>query len=137
MYTHEFGEDWELAAEIAVADHSTAQDLAARLPVTNYDRIVVIGMAESGSGNTIDVDVEEANALTGGTLQSFDSGNKDLSMGDTDTSFRIEIRPAEFSDGYDWLNIEATPSAARMFGIMVLGHVKNRPATNNFDQSTT
>ena len=135
--TRAFYELYEAAAEIAVADHSTEQDLAARLDCGGFTEIIIIIKAEAGSGNTIDVDIEEANALTGGTLQSFDSGGKDVTVADGDTWRIIRLRTAEFSAGFGYLNVEATPSAARMFTISVYGLVKQAPAaTTNLDGIT-
>ena len=127
--TRAFYELYEAAAQIAPASHSTAQDLTARLDCGGFTEIIVLITAEAGSGETIDVDIEEANDLTGGTLQSFDSGGKDVTVADDDTWSVIRLRTAEFSAGFGYLNVEATPSGARVFGIEVFGLVKSAPAT--------
>ena len=131
MYTARFSECWEHAGAILVDDHSTVQDLSARIDVGGYTRIAIIILSESGSGNTIDVDIEQANALTGGTLKTLTSNGKDVAIADTDSENVIEIRTEEFdtNGGFNYLNVEATPSAARMFGVLVLGMVKGRPAS--------
>lgn len=135
--TRAFYEEYEAVAEIAAASHSTAQDLAARIDCGDYTEIIIEIKAASGSGETIDVDIEEANALTGGTLQAFDSGNKDVTVADGDTWRIIRLRSAEFSEGFGFLNVEATPSGARIFTISVYGYVKHRPAvTTNLDGVT-
>ena len=135
--TRAFYELYEAASQIAIADHSTAQDLTARLDCGGFTEIIIEIVAEAGSGNAIDVDIEEANALTGGTLQSFDSGGKDVTVADGDTWRVIRLRTAEFSAGFGYLNVEATPAGARMFGIQVWGLVKSAPATTtNLDGIT-
>ena len=139
QYTVAFYETWEVIGKIAVADHSTVQDLAARIDVSDYTQIQIVILSEAGSGNTIDIDVEEANALTGGTLRGFANGTtKDVTIADDDFYTQIRLRSAEFSEGYRYLNVECTPSAARMFGVVIYGCPKSRPASlslvdNNVD----
>jgi hypothetical protein len=131
MYTEKYVERWELAAGISVLDHSTVQDLAARVDVGGYTRIKVTVLSESGSGNTIDIDVEQANALTGGTLKTLDTNAFDVTIADAEPYALIEFRTENFdtNGGFNYLNIEATPSAARMFAIIVEGLVKQAPAS--------
>lgn len=131
MYTMRFSEQWEFAGGIDNASHSTVQDLAARIDVSKYSRIVVIGTFQAGSGNTIDVDMEQANALTGGTLKALDSSSKDVTVADADKYRCWEIRMEEFdtNNGFNHFNIEATPSGARIFSFMVLGLPHQRPAS--------
>jgi len=133
MFTANFSEQWELLSGIAVADHSTVQDLAARIDVGNYSRLVVIITAEAGSGNAIDVDFEQANALTGGTLKTLNSGGKDVAVADADTYHCIEIRNEEFdvSGGFNYFNVESTPAGARMFSVLVFGLPRFRPASTS------
>lgn len=135
--TEAFYEQYEPIAEIPVASHSAVQDLSARIFAGNYTEIVVVIKSAAGSGETIDVDIEEANALTGGTLQTFDSGNKDITVADGDTWNVIRLRGAEFTDGFDYLNVEATPSGARLFTVSVYGFAREKPADNtNYDSVT-
>ncbi len=131
MYTEKSVERWELAAGVTVLDHSTVQDLAARVDVGGYVRIRVIVISESGSGNTIDLDIEQADALTGGTLKTLSSNDFDVAIGDTDGLVITEFRTENFdtNNGFNFLNVEATPSAARMFGLIVEGLVKQGPAS--------
>lgn len=130
-YTNLFVEDWELLSGIAVADHSSEQNLAARIDVGDYTRFMVIVLSEAGSGNAIDLDIEEANALTGGTLQSFNSAAADLTIADADTYSITEFRSEQFTTntGFNYLNVEMTPAGARMCGLIVLGLAKQRPAS--------
>ena len=139
MYTVAFYETWELIGKIALLDHSAVQDLAARIDCSDYTEIEIIILSEAGSGNTIDIDVEEADALTAGTLQGFGGGtDKDVTIADADFYTQIRLRSAEFSEGFRYLNVECTPSAARMFAVAILGKPKSRPASltlvdNNVD----
>lgn len=130
-YTEKSVERWELAAGISVLDHATVQDLAARVDVGGYTRIRVTVLSESGSGNTIDIDVEQADALTGGTLKTLDSNAFDVLIADAEPFAVIEFRTENFDadNDFNFLNIEATPSAARMFGLIVEGLVKLAPAS--------
>ncbi len=130
-YTELFVERMEFAGGIANDDHSTVQDLAARIDVGGYTRIVVIIASESGSGNTIDIDVEQADALTGGTLKTLDTNAFDVLIADAEPYAVIEFRTENFdtNNDFNFLNIEATPSAARMFSVMVFGLAKKKPAS--------
>ncbi len=130
-YTEKSVERWELAAGVSVLDHSTAQDLTARVDVGGYVKIRVTVLSESGSGNTIDIDVEQADALTGGTLKALASNDFDVLIADAEPFAIIEFNTEDFdtNNGFNFLNIEATPSAARMFGVLVEGMVKHAPAS--------
>ncbi len=130
-YTELFVERWEFAGGISVLDHSTVQDLTARIDVGGFTRLMVIISSESGSGNTIDIDVEQADALTGGTLKTLDSNAFDVLIADAEPFAVIEFRTENFDadNDFNFLNIEATPSAARMFSVMVFGLIKLAPAS--------
>ena len=128
-YTERFSERWEYAGRIEVASHSTEQNTA-RIDVSPYTRLFVEVFGADGGANDIEVDVEEADAESGGTLQSFHSGDKDFTLQSDEYMGVIEIRTEEFdtNDGFRWLNIEMTPAGARVCGVNVWGLVKDAPA---------
>lgn len=130
-YTNLLVENWELLASISVLDHATEQNLSARVDIGDYTRFAVIVITESGSGNAIDLDIEQANALTGGTLKTLNTNAHDLTIGDTDVANITEFRSEQFdtNNGFNYLNVEMTPAAARMCGLVVLGLAKHRPAS--------
>lgn len=128
-YTQNQTEIWELAGVIEVASHSSEQNTG-RIDVAPYTRLKVEIFGADGGANAIDVDPEEADAESGGTLQTLHGGDFDITLASDEYMRVIEIRSEQFdtNDGFRWLNIEMTPAGARVCGCHVWGLVKNAPA---------
>jgi hypothetical protein len=129
MYTENLSERWELAGRIEVASHSTEQN-SGRIDCAPYTRLFVEVFGADGGANAIDVDCEEADAATGGTLQSFHSGDFDVSLAADEYMRVLEIQTEKFdvNDGFRWFNLEMTPAGARVCGAHIWGLVKDAPA---------
>ncbi|MDD5517844.1 MAG: hypothetical protein PHV98_00650 [Candidatus Omnitrophica bacterium] len=122
-YTQRFTEGAALLAKINPASHTTEQNTG-YVSLANYHRAAIIIHA-GVLGADLDVDIEEGTTTGGAGAQSFDSGGKDITIhnADDNTVSVIEIRTEEcdVSNGYDCINVEATPGGASIFGIQVWG----------------
>ena len=107
-YCTAFYEEWELLDYIygdAVAANTESNTGAILL--ANYAQTVII-IHPVDVNDALDVDIEQATTATG-TLSSFDSASKDVTIATTDTGPTvIRIRHEEFAAGYEYLNVEAT-----------------------------
>jgi hypothetical protein len=128
-YTENQTERWELVGRIEVASHSTEQN-SGRLDVAPYTRLKVEVFGADGGANDIDVDCEEADAASGGTLQSLHGGDFDVALDSAEYMRVIEIRSEQFTtnSGFRWFNLEITPAGARVCGAHIWGLVKDAPA---------
>lgn len=128
-YTQLFTEGYELAGRIEVASHSTEQNTG-RIDVSPYTRLWIEIFGADGGANAIAVDLEEADAASGGTVQSFHSGDYDTDVASDEYMHVIELRTELFdtNDGFRWLNVEIIPAGARVCGVHVWGMVKDEPA---------
>lgn len=139
MYTENQTERWELAGRIEVASHATEQNTG-RIDISPYSRVKVEIFGADDGANAVDVDFEEADAATGGTLQSLHSGDFDVALASDEYMRVVEIREEQLdvNDNFRWLNVEATPAGARVCGVHVWGLVKYAPAdTTNLAGVTT
>lgn len=139
MYTERFSEAWELIGKINAASYSSEQNFAARIDIGGYTRFICMVFGATGSGNAIDLDIEEATLITGGTLQTLDSGNKDMTLADAEYIRFSEFRSEEFStnDGFNFLNVEMTPAGARVCGVLVFGLAKSKAPANTLVDGIT
>lgn len=139
MYTENQTERWELAGRIEVASHSTVQD-SGRIDVSHYSRIKVELFGADGGANDIDVDFEQADAATGGTLKALHEEDFDVTLQSDEYMRVVEIREEQFDVNleFKWLNVEFTPAGARVSGVHIWGLVKYAPAdTTNLAGVTT
>lgn len=108
VYTARFAEQWELIDVLygdAVAANTESNTGVNNL--ANYVRTVII-IHPVDVNDALDVDIEQATTATG-ALSSFDSGSKDVTIATTDDAPTvIEIRNEEFTQGYEYLNVEVT-----------------------------
>lgn len=138
IYTQNFVEEWEKVAEIAPASISSATDLAARVDISAYTRLAVL--ISTAGDETLDVDFEQADALTGGILKTIDGNSHDVTVAASAGTQVVEIRTEEFDtnpgiesiETFKWFNVEITPAGANVTGVIVLGLPKNQPAVNNW-----
>lgn len=137
-YTERFSERMELLGVINPASHSTEQNTG-RMDFSNIVRAVIV-IHCGVIGADLDVDIEQSITSTG-TLASFDSGSKDVTIlnADDNTVTVIEIRPEEFTvaSKYRYLNVEATPGGASIFGVQVWGEAAYPPASTTLIDSVT
>jgi hypothetical protein len=128
-FTENQTERWELAGRIEVASHSSEQN-SGRVDASPYTRLKVEVFGADGGANAIDVDCEEADAASGGTLQTLHEGDFDVTLAAAEYMRVIEIRTEQFTtnDGFRWFNLEMTPAGARVCGAHIWGLVKQAPA---------
>jgi hypothetical protein len=138
-YTERFSEAWEKVAEITPQSIAGETNLAARVDISGFTRLAVI--IGTNGGDTLDVDFEQASALTGGTLKTLASNGKDVTVA-AETGFTVvEIRSEEFDtnpgivsvETFKWFNVEITPAGATIVSVVVLGLAKSKPAVNTWD----
>ena len=139
-YTERFTEAWELLGKIDPAAHSGEVN-SGSVDCKGFNRIFIIVQAGALGGNAgIDI---ESQAVSGGTLYQFDSGNKDVDLTastDNNTVSVIEIRGEEFDhvNGRHFLNVEVTPaSSTTLIGVTVWGAGRYQPAATTGLDSVT
>jgi len=133
-YTARFTEQAMLLADIAPASHSTEQNTG-YVSVAGYHRVFVL--IHSGTlGGNLGIDMEQATDTAGTSAKALDAGGKDVDLvatTDDDEVNVIEIRTEELDvpNGFDCLNVEATPASAGIFGVQIWGFVPRHapPAT--------
>lgn len=141
-YTERFSEAWEKVAAITPQSISGVTDLAARVDISNFTRLAVI--IGTNGANTLGVDFEQANALTGGTLKALDNEDKDVDIAAEAGYHIVEIRSEEFDtnpgavsvESFRWFNVELTPGGATIVSLLVLGLPKSKPAVDTWDSIT-
>lgn len=131
-YTQLFTEGWELAGVIEVASYSSEQNTIPRIDVSPYTRLWIEIFGADEGANAIAVDLEQADALSGGTLKALHASDLDTDVASDEYMHVIEIRTEEFDTnlGFRWLNVEMTPAGARVCGVHVWGLCKDEPADN-------
>ena len=137
IYTQNFKEEWALVAQVPPASISGATDLAARVDISPYVRLAIV--IHTAGAEVIDVDLEQANALTAGTLKTLGAA-LDYSIPATAGVYVKEIRSEQFDtnpgipsvESFKWFNVEVTPAGANVTGIMVLGLPKDQPPTDGY-----
>lgn len=131
-YTENLSERWELIGSIdpAEANHSTVQD-SGRIDCGGYSRLAIDVVAYDGGAETLDIDHEQADAATGGTLKTIDTNAFDATMAADESKRRFEIPLENFdvTNRFSYYNLEITPSGARNFSAMIYGLVRNAPAS--------
>lgn len=131
-YTENLSERWELLGVIEppAATHAAEQN-SGRIDVSNYTRLAVDVFAYDGGAETLDIDHEQADAATGGTLKTLDTNAFDVTMAADEHARRFEIPLENFdtTNYFGWYNLEITPSGARNFCAAIYGLVKQAPAS--------
>lgn len=141
-YTQAFYEEWEKVGELLPATRTGTTDLAARLDVSNYTRLAII-ISTDGS-DTLGVDMEQANALTAGTIKTIDAGAKDVDITAVAGSHIVSIRSEEFDtnpgiisvESFKWFNVECTAGGSMIFSVLILGLPKDQAAVDNWASVT-
>jgi len=136
FYTQEFKEEWALITYIPFASISSETNLTARVDVSAYTRLAIV--IETAGAEVIDVDLEQANALTAGTLKAIDSGNEDFSVPATAGMYIKELRSEQFDtnpgivsvESFKWFNVELTPAGANGTGLRLYGLPKDQAPTD-------
>ena len=130
-YTQLFTEGWELAGVIEAASHSSEQN-SGRIDVSPYTRLWIEIYGADGGANAIAVDLEQADAASGGTLKALHASDLDTDVAADEYMHVIEVRCEQFDTnlGFRWLNVEMTPAGARVCGVHVWGLAKDEPADN-------
>ncbi len=141
-YNQKFIEGYEKIG--AINNAATASEAnTGRINISQYTRFVVI--VSKATGQTLAIDVEQADAESGGTLKALDEGLHDMDMESGDFWGLLEFRSEEFDtnpgilsvESFRWLNIEATPGGSLAFSVLVLGLPKSAPAVDTWDVSNT
>lgn len=131
-YTEQLSERWEYAGkiELPAATHATEQN-SGRIDCGKYTRLRVTVIAYDGGAETLDIDHEQANAESGGTLKTLDTNAFDVTMAADENSVCFEIPCENFdtTNYFGFYNLEITPSGARNFGAIIEGLVKQAPAS--------
>lgn len=142
VFNQRFTEGWTPIARINPASYNTEQNTA-RFAVGAYRRFVVILMVGAiTSTGTLDIDIEQSNAASGGTTKNVDGKSitqLTQASGDSNKIVAIEIRSEELdvNNGFAWLNVELTPlTAASICGVLVLaGEARQKPVSvANWDE---
>lgn len=139
MFTARFTEQYQLLGTIYAASASTEQNSGYK-SCKGFDRIVIIVHPVSLGSNALDVDIETGTDTSGTSAKTFDSGNKDITVGGTDTKPNvIEIKGSEFDEAnaFDCLNVEITPAGSATFAAEIWGLASYQPASiTNLDSVT-
>lgn len=138
IYTQTFKEEWALVASVTPASISSETNLSARVDVSGYTRLAIV--IHTAGSEVIDVDLEQASALTGGTLKALDSGDQDYSVPATAGVYIKEIRSEQFDtnpgivsvESFKWFNVEMTPAGANITALQLYGLPKDQPPTDNW-----
>ena len=138
-YTERFSEVWSLLGQIRAVEATTEQNTG-YVSLANYHRVMVEILPVSLTG-ALDVDVEQATTTAGAGAKTLDSGGKDVTVAQADTTPSIiEIRTEELdvTGGFDCINVEVTPGAASYFWVSIWGGVPRfAPVpTTNLDSVT-
>lgn len=122
-----FFEEWNLLGRIVPASYTTEQN-SGRFDVAKYRRIVVIyELGVLGTNTTLDSDIEQADAASGGTLKAITGKSiAQLTQAGSDggKAVGMEIRTEELdtNNGFHWLNVELTPATSTaIVSVLVLG----------------
>ena len=138
-YTERFSEVWSLLGQIRAVGATTEQNTG-YVSLANYHRAMVEILPVSLTG-ALDVDVEQATTTGGSGAKTLDSGGKDVTVAQADTTPSIiEIRTEELdvTGGFDCINVEVTPGAASYFWVNIWGGVPRFApvSTTNLDSVT-
>lgn len=123
-YTELFSEGHYPLAKINPASYSAEQN-SGRVSLSQYHRAVaIIHAGVLDSGETLDADLEQADAASGGTLKAI--AGKSITQLDNDDDgavVAIELRSEELDvdGGFEYINLELTPSAAMICSAIVYG----------------
>lgn len=139
-YTQNLSEGWELCGKIEPAASTyNAEQNSGRIALGKYTRLAVIVVAYDGGAATLDIDHEQADAESGGTLKALDSNAFDVTMAADENAriFEIPLENFDATNYFGWYNLEITPSGARNFSALILGLAKQEPAdVSNWDGVT-
>ena len=132
--TARFTEQWALIGKITPASYTSEQN-SGRLNLANYHRAVVIIINGAlGTDTTLDSDIEQADAASGGTLKAI-SGKSITQLtdvgGDDDKVVAVEIDCDELDvdGGFEYINVELTPAVSTAIcGALVFGLPRYKPA---------
>lgn len=136
-YNQIFKEGYEKIAELTPQSISAETNLAARVDISEYTRIVVI--IQTAGTQTIAVDLEQADALSGGTIKDIDAA-LNFTVPAVAGSYIQEVRSEQFDtnpgipsvESFRWFNVELTPAGANVTNMIVFGLPKNNPPTDNW-----
>lgn len=138
-YTERFSEVWSLLGDIRAVAATTEQNTG-YVSLANYHRAMIIVIPVSLTG-ALNVDIEQGTTTAGAGAKAVDSGNKDVTVAQTDTAPSvIELRTEELdvTGGFDCVNVEVTPGAASYFWTGIWGGVPRFApvSTANLDSVT-
>lgn len=138
-YTERFSEVWSLLGQIRAVAATTEQNTG-YVSLANYHRAMIIVIPVSLTG-ALDVDVEQATTTGGSGAKTVDSGGKDITVAQADTTPSIiELRTEELdvTGLFDCVNVEVTPAAAGYFWVGIWGGVPRFApvSTTNLDSVT-
>lgn len=127
MYTQRFSEYSDLLARIDPASYSGEQN-SGRVSLANYRRAaIVLSVGAIGTSATLDLQLEQADAASGGTLKDV-TGKLITQLTDSPDDDNkvviIEVRSEELdtSNGFEYINVEVTgANAATIYGLLVFG----------------
>ena len=139
-YTERFSERWQLLGGIEppAATYNAVQD-SGRIDIGNFSRIAVVVRAYDGGAATLDIDHEQADAASGGTLKALHSSDFDVTMEADENARVFEIQAEQFdtNEYFSWYNLEITPSGARNFSAEIYGLVQYAPADTSLWDGVT
>lgn len=125
MYTARFSEVAALLGRINPASYSTEQNTG-YVSLANYHRAVIIIHA-GVLGQNVDIDIEQGTDTSGSGAKALAATAKDINLAattDNNTVSVIEVRAEELdvANGYDCINVEATPaSSSAIFCVEIWG----------------
>lgn len=123
-YTERFTEKNRPLAKIDPASYAAEQNTS-RVSLANYHRaVIIIGVGDIAAGRTLDVDVEQHTASSGGTTKNV-TGKSITQLTDTDDNkiVAIELKTEELDvdGGFEHISVELTPSAGIILYCLVFG----------------
>ena len=123
-YTELFGERAYPLGSIAPASLN-GEGNSGRVLVANYHRVaVVLHVGTIGAGETVDLQIEQADAATCGTLKDITGkAITQLVNADDGAICVVEVRGEELDvdGGFEYINAEVTTSAAIILSCIVYG----------------
>lgn len=144
-FTKLFTEQCKLLAKIDPASYNSEQNTA-RVSLANYNRVVVLlGLGALGSGTTVDMDIEQHTAASGGSTKNI--AGKSITQltqagSDANKVVAVEIDAADLdvAGGYDYISAEIIPATSTaILWAMILGFAARfEPVgSSDFDEVVT
>ena len=132
-YTEKFPEVYCPLAKIDPASYNSEQNTS-RVNVGNYHRFgVLLSVGAMAGGATLDMDIEQHNAATGGTTKNITGKSiTQLTQAGSDNNslvwVEVQCEELDVDGGFHWVSVELTPaSAATICGVILFGAIPRYP----------